>query len=149
MSPQSTTQLEGVPDPVRSALRDGDFSQAYEISFHVNPFYLRGDFNGDGMPDHAVLVRHRVSGKVGIAIVHGGSTRVFLIGAGKQGTAGGDDFAWLDYWFVRSKGPVSRGAGERRVPRLRGEALLVGRSESASGLVYWNGTAYAWYQQSD
>ena len=35
------------------------------------------------------------------------------------------------------------------VPHLRGDALLVGRSEAASALIYWNGKRYVWFQQGD
>jgi hypothetical protein len=32
---------------------------------------------------------------------------------------------------------------------LRGDALLVGKSEAASALIYWNGKRYVWLQQGD
>ena len=139
---------ESVPPAIRAAISSGPLGKTHEISFHINPFYLRADFNGDGLVDHAVLVKHRASGKMGIAMVHGGSTRVVLLGAGTQ-FDGGDDFDWLDWWYVHPKGLVERGVGERRALRLRSEALHVGASESASGLIYWNGTSYRWYQQGD
>jgi hypothetical protein len=41
----------------------------------LNPFYQRGDFDGDGRQDHAVTVRDPVSGKRGIAFIHGGMAR--------------------------------------------------------------------------
>ena len=40
-------------------------------------------------------------------------------------------------------------AGETTVPRLRWEALLVGRIEAASGLIYWNSKRYVWFQHGD
>ena len=52
-----------------------------EFVFKLNPFYLRGDFNGDGKPDIAIVVRNKQSGKVGIALCHGGKNEVFLVGA--------------------------------------------------------------------
>jgi hypothetical protein len=142
-------QLESVPAAVRRTIANGPLAKAYELSFHLNPFYLRGDFNGDGKVDHAVLVKHLATGKIGVAIVHGGSNKVVILGAGTRGGAGGDDFEWMDYWQVYPKGPVKRGVGERTVPLLVGEALLVGKSEAASGLIYWNGRKYVWYQQGD
>jgi hypothetical protein len=52
----------------------------------------------------------------------------------------------MDLWQrTRSR----RGAGEAIVPRLHGEALLVGKSEAASALIYWNGKRYVWFQQGD
>ncbi len=41
---------------------------AYVIAYDVsNPFYLRGDWDGDGRADLAVRVRHRESGATSIA----------------------------------------------------------------------------------
>ena len=34
-------------------------------------------------------------------------------------------------------------------PHLRGDALLLGKSEAASALIYWNGKRYVWLQQGD
>jgi hypothetical protein len=52
----------------------------------------------------------------------------------------------MDLW-QRTRSP--RGAGETTVPRLHGEALLVGKSEATSALIYWNGKRYVWFQQGD
>jgi len=142
-------QAYNVPDQVERVLVDGPLSKTYELSFHINPFYLRADYNGDGWGDFAVLVKQRNSGKFGVAVVDGRSSKVTILGAGSGPRAGGDDYAWMDYWYVYPKGPVQRGAGERRVPQLRGDALLMGKSESASGLIYWDGKRFTWYQQGD
>jgi hypothetical protein len=32
---------------------------------------------------------------------------------------------------------------------LKGEAILVVKLESSSGLIYWDGKKYQWYQQGD
>ena len=138
-----------VPEIVSKTFTVKKLNKQYEFSFHLNPFYLRGDFNGDGKPDIAILVRQTRSGKIGIAVVHSATNEVLFIGAGTEYGNTGDNFDWMDYWYVYPKGVVHRGVGEKTVPRLIGEALYVGRSESASGLVYWNGKRYLWYQQGD
>ena len=143
------TESWNVPETVSKAFAAKKLDKRYEFSFHLNPFYLRGDFNGDGKPDIAILVKEKVSGKIGIAILHSGTNEVLFIGSGTEGSKGGDNFDWMDYWYVYPKGVVHRGVGERTVPHLIGEALLVGRSEAASGLFYWNGKRYLWYQQGD
>jgi len=89
--------------------------------------------------DAAVLVKERSTGKLGIAIVHGTTGKVTILGAGFGIGNGGDDFEWMDSWQVYSK--------TRNVPRLRGDALLVEKSEAASALIYWNGKRYVWFQQ--
>ena len=53
---------------------------------------MEGDLNGDGEVDVAVLVKERETGKIGIAIVHGPSRRVTILGAGVGIGNGGDDF---------------------------------------------------------
>jgi hypothetical protein len=54
----------------------------------------------------------------------------------------------MDSWQVYSKGRAAEEA-EGSVPHLRGDALLVGKSEAASTLIYWNGKRYLWLQQGD
>ena len=125
-----------------------DPSAPFVIAMHVNPYILFGDFDGDHKTDVAVLVRERKTGKVGIAVaLQRGRTDV--LGAGTEMGNGGDDFAWLDHWSVYTKAPVERGADETKPPKLIGDALLVEKSESASGIIYFTGSRYSWYQQGD
>src|SRR5689334_3864462 len=141
-------QEQNVPAWVHDAFAASNLNEKYEFSFHLNPFYLRGDFNGDEITDVAILVKEKKSEKIGIAIVHGGNRHIFLIGAGRT-IGNGDDFPWMNIWGVYPKELVYRGAAERRPPTLRGEALLVEKAESASALIYWDGKDYRWYQQGD
>ena len=115
----------------------------------MNPFYLEGDFNGDGALNVAVLIKERGTGKHGIAVVHGTTGKITILGAGIGIGNGGDDFDWMDSWQVYSKTHAAHSAGETSVPHLRGDALLVEKSESASALIYWNGERYLWSQQGD
>jgi len=41
-----------------------------DVSGRINPFFQRGDFDGDGRPDLAVLVQGKANRKVGILILH-------------------------------------------------------------------------------
>src|SRR5438067_11268282 len=101
----------------------------------MNPFYVRGDFNGDSKIDVAVLVKQRSTGKLGIAIVHGATEKVTILGAGIGIGNGGDDFEWMDSWQLYSKTRAAHAAGETNIPHLRGDALLVEKSEAASALI--------------
>ena len=140
-SSPSPGAIRNVPDTVKKALTNGSTGKKYDLSFHVNPSYLEGDFDGDGKMDAAVLVKERSTGKLGIAIVHGTTGKVTILGAGIGIGNGSDDFEWMDSWQVYSK--------TRDVPRLRGDALLVEKSEAANALIYWNGNRYVWSQQRD
>ena len=147
-APDAAAQRSDIPEAVKRAIANGSLAKDYELSFHMNPFYLRGDFNSDGKADIAVLVKQRSTGKLGIAIISGATDKVTVVGAGNAIGNGGDDFEWMDTWQVYSKGRAIQEA-EGSVPYLRGDALLVGKSEAASALIYWNGKRYAWSQQGD
>jgi hypothetical protein len=142
-------QTGNIPQPIWKAMRDGLFAEKYDVSFHLSPFYLRGDFDGDGKIDVAVLVKQRATGKLGIAIFHGVTGKATILGAGTSIGNGGDDFSWMDTWQVYSKTRGAHAAGESGAPKLRGDALLVGKSQAASALIYWNGKRYVWLQQGD
>jgi hypothetical protein len=148
-TPEAGGQVHDIPDAVESAIRNGSLPKDYDVSFHLDPFYLRGDFNGDGKIDVAVLVKQRSTGKLGIAIVHGTTGKLTILGAGSVIGNGGDDFEWMDSWQVFSKARAAHAEGETSVPHLRGDALLVEKTEAASALIYWNGKRYVWLQQGD
>ena len=138
-----------VPDAVKKALTNGSIGRKYELSFHMNPYYLEGDFNGDGKMDIAVLVKERSTGKLGIAIVHGTIGKVAILGSGVGIGNGGDDFEWMDSWHVYTKTRAAHAVGEPSVRHVRGDALFVEKSEAASAVIYWNGKRYVWSQQGD
>lgn len=142
-------QTNDVPESIQTAITNGSMGKKYEVSFPLSPFYLRGDFNGDGKIDVAVLVKQRSTEKLGIAIIHGQNNKVTILGAGTAIGNGDDDFKWMDNWQIYSKDRGAKGAREAGVPHLRGDALLVSKSEAASALIYWNGKRYVWLQQGD
>lgn len=138
-----------VPPSVIAVFARKQLDRWYDISSHLNPFYLRGDFNGDGKPDFAVLLKQKKTNKIGIGIIHAGRNDVVIIGAGTEMGNGGDNFDWMDYWYVYSKVSGHTTPRDRSTPRLIGEALYVGKSEAASALIYWNGKKYSWRQMGD
>lgn len=142
-------KLSSLPPEVRDAFEKSPHAKRYQLSAHINPFYLHGDFDGDGRSDTALLIKERSSGKNGIAIYHGKSNRFSIVGAGQDWGNGSDDFPGMDAWHVFYRGPVGIGADGKVLPKLRGDALMVIKTESGSALIYWNGKRYAWYQQGD
>lgn len=145
-SPQATREM---PDTVKRALTNGATGKKYDLSSRLNPSYLEGDFNGDGKMDTAVLVKERFTGKLGIAIVNVITGKVTILGAGIGIGNGGDNFEWMDFWQVYSKTRAEHSASKANIPHIRGDALLVEKTEAASALIYWNGKRYAWLQQGD
>lgn len=118
-----------------------------EISCHLNPFYQRGDFDGDGKADLAILVIDKKSGKKGIAVFFSTTKPVALIGAGREVGNGGDDFEWMDAWSV-SPAPSAESWGAP-VPHFKGEVLYVEKTESASAYVGWTDVRFEWLQAGD
>jgi hypothetical protein len=149
VSSPSPEAVHEIPEPVQRAITNGLLAKNYEVAFRLNPSYLRGDFNGDGKIDVAVLVKQRPTGKTGIAIIDGATNMVTILGAGTAIGNGGDDFEWMDTWQVYSKNRVTPIGNVTNVPHLRGDALLVGKREAASALIYWNGKRYVWLQEGD
>ena len=118
-----------------------------ELSAAVNPFYQRGDFDGDGKADLAILVRDKVSGKIGILVLHRSGTPA-LLGAGRRLGNGGDDFAWIDQWSVDDGGTNARRGNDPPVKRAP-DALWVAKEGSASALIRYRNGKYVWLQQGD
>ena len=146
--------LWNVPEPLQPAVEAPSFTGVFEIGTWLNPFYIRGDFDGDGFFDYAILLRRRSDGKKGIAVWLSGrsSSGLIVLGAGRKARAGGgetDDWGFFDAWQVYGKRTVLQGAGEGKPPKLIGEAILIEKTESASGLLYWDGRQFRWYQQGD
>jgi hypothetical protein len=143
---------ENLPDAILVALAAPEFDQKFDINPVMNPFYLRGDFDGDGRPDYAVWIKARKTGESGIAIWLTSRKRFIILGAGVPFRFAGSaerNFSNLDVWQVYEKKTVEEGVEAGAPPRLIGEAILIGKSESGSGLIYWDGKIFKWYQQGD
>ncbi len=120
----------------------------YVFEARLNPFYLHGDFDGDGWRDTVILLKEKATGKSGYGFVLKRG-RVAVVGAGTPIDGMGDDFSALDAWHVEPRGKVLQGASDESPPKIKGDALMVIKTESASGLIYWNGKRFRWYQQGD
>ncbi len=142
-------QEYSVPEWARTAMTRSGFDATFAFDAQLNPFSHRADFDGDGTQDFAALVRNRVSGKKGVAFIHRGTGRAFIVGAGNKIPNGADDFGWMDAWAVFDKGVVPQGATAELPPVLKGDALLVFKTEASSAILWWTGTQYQWYQQGD
>jgi len=91
------------PTQSKRALTNGSVGKKYDLFPRMNPFYLEGDFNGDGALDVAVLIKERGTGKHGIAVVHGTIGKITILWAGIGIGNGGDDFDWMDSWQFTPK----------------------------------------------
>jgi hypothetical protein len=137
------------PESAIMLFKKNRLDQRYRFSSHMNPSHLSGDFDGDGRPDIAILVKQETTGKIGVAVVHSSTNNVLFIGAGTEVGNGGDNFDWMDIWSVTAKATAAKRIGKAAARLLRGDALHVEKSESASALIYWNGRRYVWRQMGD
>jgi hypothetical protein len=143
---------DNVPDDIRSVVAQAPFAAKYAVIASINPFYLRGDFDGDGKADYAFRIKATKDGQLGIAVWLSGIRQIVVMGADIPFKAGGattTNLDFIDYWHVYGRKPIEQGVEEGPAPKLLGEAILVGKKESASGLIYWNGKRFVWYQQGD
>lgn len=128
-------QGASLPDWVRDALNGQQLR--YRACTCLNPFYQRGDFDGDGTADYAITVKAIASQKSGVLIVHSKDRSTRVLGAGIDFGNGGDDFSWIDAWHVEDRQGAQR------------EALILEKTESASGRARWDGKKYRWEQLGD
>ncbi len=141
---QTSVSQYNVPSEVGRCMKS--LGPSYAISGKINPFYLRGDFDGDGKADYAVLVRN--GEQQGVMICRSVASKPIVLGAGTEFNKMKD--LNFNAWQVHPKRRrVEKGVEEAKVPILIGDAILLQWEESASALVYWNGKQFVWYQQGD
>ena len=155
----SQTVSWSLPDAVRTRLKTAGIFEKYKLAERVNPFYLRGDFDGDAKADYAVLVVEKASGKTAMVVCLSTVKAVRILGPGgvkiRVGTAkdGYDlpDFDWMDAWQVHSKKRLTASElnDASTVGSMSGEAMMVEKTEAASAYIYWDGSKFRWYQLSD
>jgi len=144
-------------DPlIRRAEQEGYWSEdRYEIARDQNPYYLRGDFDGDGRADVAVRVRDKSTSNRAIFIVHSSADTVIVLGDGRL-TPEGRRQVVGGYWRVLEKGTVvhpivttSSGIEYGESLELVQDGLEVGNRGGHSVLYYWLGDHYKIFPLSD
>ena len=100
-----------IPDAIPACLAKA--GSAYEVSHKVDPSYLKGDFDGDGKPDYAVLVTHDEA--QGIVVCRGSAASPVVVGAGRSF----NQMKNLDFsaWRVHARTAASREVREQAVHR--------------------------------
>ena len=122
-----------------------------EILREKNPFYLRGDFNGDKNPDYAVQVKAK-SGGSGICICAGDGS-IHMLGSG---IVGGKNFSDMEndrflalHWAVSTKQEIDELTKWKcnipdPFPKIENESIELFWREGESALIYWDGKQYKW-----
>lgn len=137
---QVPVDLDNVPLPVSKCLRET--GKVLDINRRINPFYLRGDFDGDRKTDFVVFVQDRQSRKEGFAFCFASNPKAQIVGAGKpiavEGGILGDDFSATDVW----------GVSEGWSTKPKRDGVYVAQSEAGSAVLVWNGRRIVWQQTS-
>lgn len=137
-----------VPEVIEQ-IRGCGLDSAYELSPFLRPSTVSGDFDGDDSHDLAVPVVRASSGKRGLAVCRAG-TYLDLVGfEGRMGEVVPAYFDRIDHWSLHPKGPVGESAAQGPPPELVGDAILIGKEDSSSALLYWNGKRWHAYWQGD
>ncbi len=144
---QSSFMAGEFPYWAEKAWTEAEKRGSLQISRRLNPFVWRGDFNGDGRADIAVLVVDPRSHKEGIAFLFQRG-RTVVVGAGNEFGNGGDNFSWIDVWHVEDKG-TSHGKYTGKSVTLRVDGLMVAKESSASALIYFHNGKLIWQQYGD
>jgi hypothetical protein len=137
------------PDAVEKCLDDPAVKEL-EVLATRNPVYLRGDFDGDGKPDYALIVRKPKTTRNGI-LVCSGNGKAILLGAAVTGKVFSNmpaDRFVAPYWQVYSRPEIAeltRSVSNvpKPIPDAKGEAIGM-MWEDGIALIYWDGSRYRW-----
>jgi hypothetical protein len=108
--------------------------KSYDLSGRLNPFYLRGDFDGDGKTDYVVLLVSLRDKREAIAYALSSQPRLLIFPR---------EASTFDDWEVLGKG--TRIAGNRR---LTVEAVVY-KSGGPGFVSVWNGKRFDSFRWGD
>ncbi|MFT5617799.1 MAG: hypothetical protein ACI85I_001025 [Arenicella sp.] len=129
------------------------FTEAYSFDNRMNPLYLEGDFDSDGLIDVAFPISKSKSDKKGFAIIHRKDFSIHIIGAGNNIKEGfSDDLAYSDIWNIsREEKLVSSDVENPENSKTyfpKGNSLKIEMSEIGGGTFFWNGKEYVYVHQT-
>jgi len=122
--------------------------KSFKIDTRINPYYLRGDFDGDGKLDFAVMVTRNNSKTLGLIICQGDG-QSFVLGAGSQpkfSTMSEDNFLSSD-WEVVTLAEFRELLYDKKLAgTAKGEVICL-TWEDGNGYIYWDGKQYRWFSE--
>ena len=148
---QAATNERVMPEAVSKCLARREVNTYAAVNSAVNPYYLRGDLDGDSRLDYAVAVRARRTQKLGVAICLS-TGEVALLGAGygvRFSDMPDDNFISSDWMIVSGSELVNRfRALGLPLPRLASglEGILM-PWEDGFGLIVRTNGLFKWYSR--
>jgi len=136
-----------LPWKVRKCIEDHRVASLIVVDTLTNPYYLRGDFNGDGIQDYAVAVKGQKTRRNGILVCLA-RRGPFLIGADRVTTPPFSDMPEdnfvAPFWEVATRSEVlGFQKNNRVVPLPKGEVIKM-IWEDGIHYIYWDGTRFRW-----
>jgi hypothetical protein len=140
-----------VPPATEDCLNAPAIKSMVEVVFYANPFYLRGDFDGDGKPDYAIALRGPKTKRNGVLFCMANKT-LYLVGADQPLRPASSDMpndnSVAPNWEIFTKADI---ANLKRfdinvpnpLPKTAGEAVAM-IWEDGLALIYWNGSHFSW-----
>ena len=143
--------IRNIPKWVRTEFSARHLDENYSVGYELYPYFLRADFNGDSRRDVAIQIVEKKSGKVGIAIFHAKkpqaiSIPISILGAGNSISGNGNDLKWVNFWNILDRKNIPN---KKSFPEFDGDAITVGKRDSTSVIIYWDGKKYSWHRMKE
>jgi hypothetical protein len=139
------------PDPIESCLQNPAVKGHVAVDFKTNPYYLRGDFDGDGKPDYAVAIKGKKTRRNGVLICTA-RRQVFVLGADNPlkppfSNMPDDNFV-APHWQALTREETKALSGftstvPNPLPTPKGETIAMIWEDGIS-LIYWDGERFCW-----
>lgn len=135
-SPSTTVDPDNIPADLEPCLKT---QTELQINGAMNPFYISGDFDGDGLTDFAVQVVERKTHLRGVLFCFANG-KVLRWGAGTS-TGTPANSSW-DYhsWELARKGGLHLSA----FPNVKFDSIILSQPDEGGGLIYWDGRNLQW-----
>lgn len=136
-----------IPEAVKRCFERKEIRGQVKLGFKINPYYLRGDFDGDGNIDLAISIVGAKSSRIGILVCHASGYVVVLRGDNKPVktfSEMADDNFISGNWTVMEKSDVTRRMNKMKAKyRVLGEAIFMPWDDGDS-MILWDGSKFQW-----
>jgi hypothetical protein len=135
-SPSTAVDPFNIPADLKPCLKA---QTELQIDVTMNPFYISGDFDGDGFTDFAVQVIERKNHLKGVLFCFANG-KMLRWGAGIS-TGASANISW-DYhaWEIARKGGLHLSA----FPKVKFDSIILAEPDVGGGLIYWDGRDLRW-----
>jgi len=138
------------PVEVISCIERDSFKDQIEVSLHNNPYYLRGDFDGDKRIDLAIQIKGRKTRRNGVLICT--AKESIVLGANSPtvppfSTMPGDNFV-APHWEVFTREETRKistynPVAPKEAKKPKGESIAMIWEDGIS-IIFWDGKRFRW-----